>query len=273
MNTESNTATLPQETAPPATFARNKDEIAGMRLAGRLAAQTLEMIGEHVRPGVSTGRLDTLCHRYIVDELDAIPAPLNYNGFPKSICTSVNQVICHGIPDKGHILHSGDIINIDVTVIKGGWHGDTSAMFAVGRCRPHAERLMRVTRECLWLGIEQVRPGTRVGDIGHVIQQHAEKHHYSTVREYCGHGIGRIFHAEPQIFHFGSPNTGTVLEEGCCFTIEPMINLGSPHTRLLADGWTVKTQDRKLSAQWEHTLRVGADGCEVLTLRSGETAP
>ena len=244
-----------------------------MRLAGRLAASTLEMIGEHVRPGVSTGELDSICHRFITEDLDAIPAPLNYKGFPKSICTSINQVICHGIPNDREILHSGDIVNIDVTVIKDGWHGDTSFMFVVGRGRPHAKRLVRVARECLWLGIEKVRPGVHLGDIGHAIQRHAEKNGYSSVRDYCGHGIGRIFHTDPQVHHYGTPGTGVRIEEGQCFTIEPMLNAGGLQTQLMADGWTVKTRDRKLSAQWEHTLMVTADGCEVLTLRSGETAP
>ena len=252
---------------------RTEEEIAGMRRAGSLAARTLSMIGEHVVPGVSTGRLDEICHRYITEELQAVPAPLNYRGFPKSICTSINQVVCHGIPSDTETLHSGDIVNIDITVIKDGWHGDTSVMFAVGRCRPHAERLVRVARECLWLGIEQVRPGARLGDIGHVIEQHAKRQGYSSVREYCGHGIGRVFHTEPQVCHYGQPGTGEVLEEGMCFTIEPMINAGGAQTQLLGDGWTVKTRDRKLSAQWEHTLRVSADGCEVLTLRDGETSP
>lgn len=249
------------------------DEIAGMRRAGTLAARTLEMIGEHVVPGISTGELDRICHEFITGELQAIPAPLDYRGFPRSICTSVDQVICHGIPDDKAVLHSGSIINIDITVIKDGWHGDTSAMFFVGKRRPHAERLVQITRECLWRGIELVRPGVLLGDIGHTIQQHAEAHGYSVVREFCGHGIGRVFHAPPQITHYGEPGTGQAMEEGDCFTIEPMINLGSAEVRMLADGWTAKTRDGRLSAQWEHTLRVTADGCEVLTLRSDETAP
>ena len=246
-------------------------DIALMREAGRLAAEVLEMIEPHVVPGVSTGELDRICHDYIVDVQKAIPAPLNYNGFPRSICTSVNHVICHGIPDDRKMLKEGDIINIDITVIKDGFHGDTSKMFAVGKIATHAEKLIRVTQECLYKAIDLVRPGTRLGDIGHVIQQHAESHHYSVVREYCGHGIGRIFHEEPQVLHYGQPGTGLELMEGMTFTIEPMINAGTRHTKLSrSDGWTVTTRDRRLSAQWEHTLAVTADGCEVLTRRKEE---
>lgn len=242
-----------------------------MREAGRLAAEVLDMIGPYVVPGVSTGELDRICHKYIVEVQNAIPAPLNYNGFPRSICTSVNHVICHGIPNDNKLLVEGDIINIDITVIKNGFHGDTSKMFAVGGIAPHAEKLIRVTQECLYKGIELVRPGARLGDIGHVIQQHAEAHNYSVVREYCGHGIGRIFHEEPQVLHYGQPDTGLELIEGMTFTIEPMINAGSRHSKLSrADGWTVTTRDRRLSAQWEHTLAVTADGCEVLTRRKEE---
>ncbi|MGI9345754.1 MAG: type I methionyl aminopeptidase [Gammaproteobacteria bacterium] len=254
-------------------FPQNEQEVEAMRLAGRLAAQTLEMIAEQVRPGIDTEALDAMCHKYIVEELDAVPAPLNYRGFPKSICTSINQVVCHGIPSRSEKLHKGDIINIDVTVIKDGWHGDSSVMCLVGECRPHAERLVQVARECLWLGIEAVKPGVRLGDIGYLIQNHAEAHGYSSVRDYCGHGIGRIFHTDPQIFHYGVPDSGPVIEEGWCFTIEPMINAGSHHVQQLADGWTVKTRDRRLSAQWEHTLLVTALGCEVLTLRTHESPP
>lgn len=242
-----------------------------MREAGRLAAEVLDMIAPYVVPGVSTGELDRICHKYIVEVQDAIPAPLNYNGFPRSICTSVNHVICHGIPNDNKLLVEGDIINIDITVIKNGFHGDTSKMFAVGAIAPHAEKLIRITQECLYKGIELVRPGARLGDIGHVIQQHAESHNYSVVREYCGHGIGRIFHEEPQVLHYGQPDTGLELIEGMTFTIEPMINAGSRHSKLSrADGWTVTTRDRRLSAQWEHTLAVTADGCEVLTRRKEE---
>ena len=251
---------------------KTPEEIEKMRVASRLAAEALEMIAPYVQPGVSTGELDRICHDYIVNEQQAIPAPLNYNGFPKSICTSLNHVVCHGIPSDSKILKNGDILNIDITVIKDGFHGDSSVMFLVGDVAPHAKRLVRVTQECLYKAIELVRPGTRLGDIGHVIQTHAEANNYSVVREYCGHGIGRVFHEEPQILHYGKPDTGLRLEEGMTFTIEPMINLGQRHTRLSkTDGWTVTTRDRRLSAQWEHTLAVTADGCEILTRRSEES--
>ena len=246
-------------------------EIDKMRVAGRLAAEVLEMIGEHVKPGVSTGELDRICHRHIVDKQGAIPAPLNYKGFPKSICTSVNHVVCHGIPSDGKVLKSGDILNIDITVMKDGYHGDTSKMFFVGEAPQHAKRLVRVTRECLFKGIEAARPGNRLGDIGHVIQQHGEANHYGIVREYCGHGIGLGFHEEPQVLHYGAPGTGIELRPGMTFTIEPMLNAGTRHTRLSSkDGWTVTTRDRRLSAQWEHTIAILDDGCEVLTLREEE---
>lgn len=250
---------------------KTPEEIDLMREAGRLAAEVLEMIGPFVKVGVSTAELDRICHDYIVDVQAAIPAPLNYNGFPKSICTSVNHVICHGIPSDTKILKDGDIINIDITVIKNGFHGDTSKMFQLGEVAPHADRLIKTTQEALYLAIDMVKPGARLGDIGHAIQQYAEKRHYSVVREYCGHGIGRIFHEEPQVLHYGRPNTGLELEKGMTFTIEPMINAGSRYTRLSKkDGWTVTTKDRRLSAQWEHTLAVLDDGCEVLTKRSEE---
>jgi len=250
---------------------KNSEEIALMREAGRLASEVLEMIGPYVQVGVSTGELDRICHDYIVNVQGAIPAPLNYNGFPKSICTSVNHVICHGIPSDTKILKDGDIINIDVTVIKNGFHGDTSKMFLLGKPPAHAQRLVKTTQEALYLAIDMVKPGVRLGDIGHAIQQYAEKRHYSIVREYCGHGIGRIFHEEPQVLHYGRPNTGLELQAGMTFTIEPMINAGSRYTRLSkSDGWTVTTKDRRLSAQWEHTLAVLDDGCEVLTKRSEE---
>lgn len=246
-------------------------EIDKMRVAGRLAAEVLEMIGEHVEPGVSTGELDRICHRHIVEKQGAIPAPLNYKGFPKSICTSVNHVVCHGIPSDGKILKGGDIINIDITVIKDGYHGDTSKMFLVGNAKEHARRLVRITRECLFKGIEAARPGNRLGDIGHVIQQHGEANHYGIVREYCGHGIGLGFHEDPQVLHYGAPGTGIELRPGMTFTIEPMLNAGTRHTRLSGkDGWTVTTRDRRLSAQWEHTIAILDDGCEVLTLRDEE---
>jgi len=250
---------------------KTPEEIDHMREAGRLAAEVLEMIGPHVLPGTSTGELDRLCHDYIVNVQKVIPAPLNYNGFPKSICTSVNHVICHGIPDDTAILKKGDIINIDITVIKDGYHGDTSKMFLVGDVAPHASKLVRVTQECLYKAIDIVKPGITLGDIGHIIQIHAEANRYSVVREYCGHGIGKIFHEEPQVLHYGQPNTGLMIEEGMTFTIEPMINAGTRHTKLSRrDGWTVTTRDRRLSAQWEHTLAVTSDGCEVLTKRQEE---
>lgn len=250
---------------------KTPDEIALMREAGRLAAEVLEMIGSHVVPGVSTGKLDQICHDYIVNEQKAIPAPLNYNGFPKSICTSINHVICHGIPSDGKILKNGDIVNIDITVIKNGFHGDTSKMFLLGNVPEHAQRLIKITQESLYMAIDLVKPGARLGDIGHIIQHFAESNHYSVVREYCGHGIGRIFHEEPQVLHYGKSGTGLELLEGMTFTIEPMLNAGSRHTKLSRkDGWTVTTRDRRLSAQWEHTLVVTKDGCEVLTKRSEE---
>ncbi|MBS98204.1 MAG: type I methionyl aminopeptidase [Oceanospirillaceae bacterium] len=250
---------------------KTPDEIEKMRVAGRLAAEVLEMIEPHVVPGVTTEELDRICHDYIVNEQQAIPAPLNYHGFPKSICTSVNQVVCHGIPGPKK-LKNGDVINIDITVIKDGYHGDTSMMFFVGDVAPHAERLCQVTQECLYKGIALVRPGARLGDIGEVIQKHAESNHYSVVREYCGHGIGAEFHEDPQVLHYGRAGTGDLLEEGMCFTIEPMINAGKRQVKLnKRDGWTVETADRRLSAQYEHTLLVTADGCEILTLRKGES--
>ncbi len=250
---------------------KTAEDICKMRVAGALAAEVLEMIGSHVQPGISTGELDRICHKYIVDVQRAIPAPLNYNGFPKSICTSVNHVICHGIPGDTKILKSGDIINIDITVIKDGFHGDTSKMFCVGEVPGHAQRLIKVTQECLYKAIAMVTPGITLGDIGHVIQQHAEANNYSIVREYCGHGIGRVFHEDPHVLHFGQPNTGLRIVEGMTFTIEPMLNAGSRHTKLSKkDGWTVTTKDRRLSAQWEHTLAVKSGGCEVLTRRSDE---
>ncbi len=248
---------------------KTPEEIEKMRVAGRLAAEVLEMIGEYVRPGVTTGELDRICHDYIVNEQGAIPAPLNYRGFPKSICTSVNQQVCHGIPgDKK--LKKGDIVNIDITVIKDGYHGDTSKMFYVGEPSPFARRLVEVTYQAMWKGIERVRPGTTLGDIGHAIQTFVEGQHFSVVQEYCGHGIGREFHEDPQVLHYGKPGTGMALREGMTFTIEPMVNAGKRHVKVLPDGWTVVTKDRKLSAQWEHTVLCTADGYEVLTLRSEE---
>jgi methionyl aminopeptidase len=251
---------------------KSEEEFARMRVAGAMAAEVLEMIRPHVVPGVTTGSLDRICHDYITQNLDAIPAPLNYNGFPRSICTSVNDVVCHGIPSDTKKLREGDIINIDVTVIKDGYHGDSSIMMGVGKTAPHAERLVKITQECLYRAIEIVKPGVRLGDIGHIIQQHAEGNYYSVVREYCGHGIGRVFHEDPQVLHYGRPNTGLELKPGMTFTIEPMINAGKRHTKLNArDGWTVTTRDGRLSAQWEHTLGVTEDGCEVFTRRSEES--
>ncbi|MFT7491762.1 MAG: methionyl aminopeptidase [Pseudohongiellaceae bacterium] len=250
---------------------KNPEEIEKMRVAGKMAAEVLEMIGDFVKPGVSTEELDKLCHDHIVDVQQAIPACLGYRGFPKSVCTSVNHVICHGIPSQKKILKNGDIINIDVTVIYEGYHGDTSKMYFVGETNAHAERLVQITQECLYKGISLVKPGTRLGDIGHVIQQHAEANYYSVVREYCGHGIGHTFHEDPQVLHYGKPNTGMALQEGMCFTIEPMINAGKAQTKLKGDGWTVETKDGRLSAQWEHTLVVTKTGVEVLTARGEES--
>ena len=249
---------------------KNQDQISQMRVAGQLAAEVLEMIAQYVVPGVSTEELDKRCYDFIVDEQKAIPANVGYNGFKKTICSSVNQVICHGIPSDKKILKDGDIINIDVTVLHNGWHGDSSKMFLVGKSQPHNERLVRVTQECLYKAIEVVKPGARLGDIGAVIQEHAEKNHYSVVEDYCGHGIGQVYHEEPQVIHFGRAGTGLEIKEGMCFTIEPMINQGSKYTKLLSDGWTVETKDGRNSAQWEHTLAVTASGVEVLTKRSEE---
>lgn len=240
-------------------------EQAQMREAGRLAADVLDMITPHIAPGITTDELNSICHDYIVDVQQAIPAPLNYRGFPKSICTSVNHVVCHGIPGDKR-LKQGDIVNVDITVIKDGWHGDTSRMFAVGKVNPAAQRLMDITHEAMWIGIRQIRPGARLGDLGAAIQSFVEAEHLSVVREYCGHGIGRIFHEDPQVLHYGERGTGMELQPGMIFTVEPMVNVGRRHVRLLADGWTVVTKDRSLSAQWEHTVLVTDGGYEVLTL-------
>ncbi len=248
---------------------KSPDEIGRMRVAGRLAAEVLEMIEEHVRPGITTDEIDAICHDYIVRVQGAIPAPLNYRGFPKSICTSVNHQVCHGIPSNKR-LKGGDIVNVDITVIKDGYHGDTSKMFFVGEPSILARRLVRVTQQALRVGIAQVRPGATLGDIGHAIQRHCEAQGFSVVREYCGHGIGREFHEEPQVLHYGKPGEGLVLEPGMCFTIEPMINAGKRAIKLLPDGWTVVTKDRSLSAQWEHTILVTQDGHDILTLRQEE---
>ena len=262
---------------------KTADEFAKMRVAGRLAAQVLEMIGEHVKPGVSTGEIDRICHDFIVNEQGAVPAPLFYpsydpndpSAFPKSICTSVNEVICHGIPSDKKILKKGDIINIDITVIKDGYHGDTSKMFYVGSesdIKPFNIKLMAVTQECLYESMKIVKPGARLGDIGALIQEIAESQHYSVVREYCGHGIGNVFHEDPQVLHYGKKGTGLELKAGMTFTIEPMINIGKRHTKLDSkDGWTVTTKDRRSSAQWEHTIGITETGIEVFTAREEET--
>ncbi len=239
------------------------EDFDGMRRAGRLAAETLDFITPHVRAGVTTDELDRLCHRFICDH-DAVPAPLNYRGYPKSICTSLNHVVCHGIPGP-RALHDGDILNIDVTVILDGWHGDTSRMFTVGAVPVKAAKLIDVTHECLERGIAAVRPGARFGDIGHTIQTHAEAQRCSVVRDFCGHGLGRTFHAEPHVMHYGAAGTGPEMREGMFFTIEPMINAGRHAVKLLSDGWTAVTRDRSLSAQFEHTVAVTKDGHEVFT--------
>ena len=249
---------------------KTPEEIDKMRVAGRLAAEVLEMIEPHVQPGVTTEELNQICHDYIVNEQHAIPAPLNYHGFPKSICTSVNYQVCHGIPSNKK-LKKGDIVNIDITVIKDGYHGDTSKMFYIGEPSIQGKRISEIARECLLIGIRMVKPGVRLGDIGHAIQTHAESKNCSVVREYCGHGIGAQFHEEPQVLHYGKPDTCMELREGMTFTIEPMINVGKRQTKLLKDGWTVVTKDHSLSAQWEHTILVTSDGFDVLTLRSDET--
>jgi methionyl aminopeptidase len=245
-------------------------EIEKMRLAGKLAAQVLEMIEPYIQAGTTTEALNTLCHNYMVETQQTIPAPLNYRGFPKSICTSVNHVVCHGIPNSKK-LKNGDIINIDVTVIKDGYHGDTSKMFVVGEASIQARRLIKVTRECLLVGIQAVKPGAHLGDIGAAIEKLAHQNRFSVVREYCGHGIGLGFHEDPQVLHYGQAGTGITLLPGMIFTIEPMINAGKREVKLMPDQWTVITKDRSLSAQWEHTLLVTEQGCEVLTQRQEET--
>ncbi len=242
-----------------------------MRVAGRLAADVLDMIGEHVKPGVTTGELDAICHRYITETQGAIPAPLNYRGFPKSICTSVNHVVCHGIPGDRK-LKAGDAVNIDVTVIKDGFHGDTSRMFFVGNPRVQAERLSQVAHDAMWRGIRELAPGKRLGDVGAAIQDYVESQRFSIVREYCGHGIGRVFHEDPQVLHYGRRGEGLELRPGMTMTVEPMVNAGRRHVRLLPDGWTVVTKDHKLSAQWEHTVLVTEGGFEVLTLGAADRA-
>jgi len=244
---------------------KTAEEQDKMRIAGRLAAAVLDMVGDYVKPGVSTAELDRLCHDFITGVQDAVPAPLNYRGFPKSICTSINHVVCHGIPGD-RILKSGDAVNIDITVIKDGFHGDTSRMFFVGKAGIQATRLSEVACEGMWLGIGELAPGKHLGDVGAAIQRHVEKNRFSIVREYCGHGIGRVFHEDPQVLHYGTPGTGMELKAGMTLTVEPMVNAGKAAVKLLPDGWTVVTKDHSLSAQWEHTVLITDTGHEVLTL-------
>jgi methionyl aminopeptidase len=251
---------------------KTPEQIAGMRIAGKLAADVLVMLTEHVRVGVTTDELDRLSYDYIVNEQKAIPACLNYKGFPRSICTSINHQVCHGIPGSKK-LSDGDIVNIDVTVIKDGYFGDTSMMFEVGKPTIRGSRICRIAHECLWIGIDLVKPGATLGDIGYAIQKYAESNQCSVVREYCGHGVGLEFHEEPHVMHYGKKGDGLVLTPGMTFTIEPMINLGRKDIKVLPDGWTVVTRDRALSAQWEHTLAVTETGVEILTLRPGEVRP
>jgi methionyl aminopeptidase len=256
---------------------KSPEEIEKMRIAGRLGAEVLDYITPFVKPGVSTGELDRLCHDYMVNVQGTVPAPLNYTPpghvpYPKSICTSVNHQVCHGVPGD-RVLKNGDVVNLDITVIKDGWHGDTSRMFMVGEVSIQAKRLTQITFESMWLGISRVRPGATLGDIGHAIQKHAEGHGFSVVREFCGHGIGSSFHEEPQVLHYGKPGTGLKLQAGMIFTIEPMINAGRKDIRQLGDGWTIVTKDHSLSAQWEHTVLVTDSGHEVLTVSAGSPPP
>ena len=254
----------PDVGAPAGIVIHGADEFAAMRKAGRLAAECLDMITEHVVPGVTTEHLNRLCHEFTLDH-GAVPAPLGYRGFPKSICTSVNHVVHHGIPgDK--VLRDGDVVNIDVTPILDGWHGDSSRMYGVGKLGVKAQRLIDVTYESLMMSIELVKPGTSLGDIGHIIQSFVEGNRFSVVRDFCGHGLGRVFHTPPSVLHYGNPGEGLQLREGMFFTIEPMVNAGRPETKILSDGWTAVTKDRSLSAQFEHTLGVTADGVENFTL-------
>jgi len=249
---------------------KTPEQIEKMREAGRLAAEVLQVVAPYVKAGVTTAELDRICNEHIVNVQKAIPANVGYKGFPKTVCTSVNNVICHGIPSEAKVLKDGDILNIDVTVIKDGWHGDTSRMYVVGSPSVLAKRLIDVTREAMFRGIRMVKPGATLGDIGHAIQSYAEAERFSVVREYCGHGIGQIYHEDPQVLHYGKPGEGFRLQEGMTFTIEPMINAGARHTKLLPDGWTVVTKDKSLSAQWEHTVAVTRDGVEILTRLPGD---
>ena len=248
---------------------KTPDEQDKMRVAGRLAADVLDMIGDYVKPGITTSEINDICHRFITEEQGATPAPLNYRGFPKSVCTSVNHVVCHGIPGDRR-LKSGDAVNIDITVIKDGFHGDTSRMFFAGKPGVQAQRLAQVAYDGMWLGINELAPGKRLGDVGEAIQKYVEKNRCSVVREYCGHGIGRGFHEDPQVLHYGSRGTGLELREGMTLTVEPMVTAGKPNVKLLPDGWTVVTKDHSLSAQWEHTVLITDCGYEVLTLGAAD---
>ena len=248
---------------------KTDEEQIKMRVAGRLAADVLDMIGEHVQAGITTDQLNDICHKYITEVQDAIPAPLNYRGFPKSVCTSVNHVVCHGIPGE-RTLKNGDAVNIDITVIKDGFHGDTSRMFFVGKASVQAKRLADIAFQGMWLGIEELAAGKRLGDVGAAVQKHVEKNHFSVVKEYCGHGIGRVFHEDPQVLHYGTAGTGMELKAGMTLTVEPMVNAGKASVKLLPDGWTVVTKDHSLSAQWEHTILITETGYEVLTLGASD---
>jgi methionine aminopeptidase type I len=248
---------------------KTDEEQNKMRVAGRLAADVLDMIGEHVQAGITTDQLNDICHKYITEVQDAIPAPLNYRGFPKSVCTSVNHVVCHGIPGE-RTLKNGDAINIDITVIKDGFHGDTSRMFFVGKPSVQGQRLADIAFEGMWLGIEELAAGKRLGDVGAAVQKHVEKNRFSVVKEYCGHGIGRVFHEDPQVLHYGTAGTGMELKAGMTLTVEPMVNAGKASVKLLPDGWTVVTKDHSLSAQWEHTILITETGYEVLTLGASD---
>ncbi len=252
------------------TLIKTPEEIAKMRVAGQLTAKVLEAVSEFIKPGLTTAQVDEFCERYIVETLKAIPGSKGQYGYPFTINTSLNKVVCHGVPSPDQMLSKGDILNVDVTVIKDGYYGDSSKMFLIGQVAPHAKRLVEVTQECLYRGVMAVKPGATLGDIGHAIQSHAEKNRYSVVREYCGHGIGKAMHENPQVVHYGKPGQGLELKAGMTFTIEPMINQGKSAVKLLKDGWTVVTADRKLSAQWEHTILVTETGFEILTLRDEE---
>jgi methionyl aminopeptidase len=275
--TKNSARTIPeggvQSQSTPGVLVHGEADFDGMRRAGRLAAQTLDFITPYVKPGTTTGELDHLCHDFVADH-GGISAPLGYRGFPKSICTSVNHVVCHGIPNDSKVLKTGDIVNIDVTPILDGWHGDSSRMFYVGNAGVKARKLVETTYEAMMRGIAAIRPGATLGDVGHAIQDHAEAQRYSVVRDFCGHGLGKIFHTPPNVLHYGEPGQGMTIEEGMFFTVEPMINAGRYEVKVLADHWTAVTKDRSLSAQFEHTIGVTADGCEIFTLSlEGHTCP